>query len=420
MILDIRFNFHPVGQGLFTSGALGNQDTGSQFFWVFDCGTSSKQRFLNDQIEEKAQHYGKHDLLFLSHFDKDHVSGVTRFINKIGARTVVLPYMPLWQRLLIAFDEDLSADDALMAFYRNPAGYLSELENGPDRIIFIGPGAGEGGEPGPVGEPPAGPVDEPDERFDGERSRKELKADIDPNLTQADDETRVDLEAMGNASTAEVEWLKRGGGLYALGLWEFVPYNDPSVAPKADDFCDFVSQVNDASEALVDGNQTVDGKDPVKVLEAIYDEFIDKKNRNKGSLFVYTGPLGRPHMAFPYWVNGDVIIHGDYPRGRCSLLLTGDGDLSDDQAFSVMRRHFGRERMARIEVLQVMHHGAKGNTKPGRANDIAPSFSVFCADPHHGPYFHPDAEVVRDFLRFRPILVDQHQHATFGRRLDWL
>lgn len=416
----VVYVFHGVGQGLFTSGSLGTLNSLPRFRWVYDCGTSSKQRFVRDQISALAySDPAKRDLLFLSHFDKDHVSGVTKLIEAVGAWTVVLPYIPLWRRLLIAFDEDLSAGDALMGFYRNPAAYLSGLENGPDRVIFVGPGAVEGGEPGPPREPPAGPLPRGFEGAETETDRGELKTDIDRDLDDTDPETRADIEAMRQSSRAGVELLRRGGGLYALGLWEFVPYNDPSTAPSKEEFADFVDDVNASSEALIAGTSTQTGEDPVKALERSYDTYIGKKNRNKGSLFVYAGPLGRPDVAFLQFLTDRWSELDFFPPGRCSLLLTGDGDLSGDHAFDLLRQHLGRERMGRIDVLQVMHHGSRKNSKPGRAKDIAPSFSVFCANPDDRRYNHPDGEVVRDFLRYRPILVDQNRSLRLDYLIEW-
>tara|TARA_R110000868_G_scaffold162329_12_gene393500 strand:+ start:21890 stop:23083 length:1194 start_codon:yes stop_codon:yes gene_type:complete len=395
-----------------------------QFRWVYDCGTSSKPKFLNDQIDNLARHdTGVRDLLFISHFDKDHVSGVTRLIKRVGVRAVVLPYMPLWRRLLIAFDEGLSADDELLGFYRNPAAYLSDLEQGPARIIFVGQEVGEGGEPGPVGEPPAGPVLEVSEGLEGVRDPDPVKADVDPSFESTVGDMRKDLEAMKRSARAEVELLRCGGGLYALGLWEFIPYNDPCAAPRQEKFEKFIEEVTKASDVLIAGESTKTGMDPVKALERIYDSNIGYKNRNKGSLFVYAGPLGAPEVAYRQDLIGSLNRHLAWPLvylapGRCGLLLTGDGDLSDDHAFDLLRRHMGPCRMGRIDVLQVMHHGSKKSSRPGRAAQMRPSMSVFCANPDDGRYNHPDAEVVRDFLRYGPTLVDQHQSLWLNYTMD--
>lgn len=42
-----RFEFHPVGQGLFYTGSLMH----GTYQFVFDCGTENKQNYVNDCID---------------------------------------------------------------------------------------------------------------------------------------------------------------------------------------------------------------------------------------------------------------------------------------------------------------------------------------------------------------------------------
>src|SRR6056297_3109279 len=88
--------FFPVGQGLFATGSVEfsppqprrrrNISIPGQsipapdgpYRWVYDCGTSSPQRLVTNAIAElKRDCQGeKIDLLALSHFHNDHISGV--------------------------------------------------------------------------------------------------------------------------------------------------------------------------------------------------------------------------------------------------------------------------------------------------------------------------------------------------------
>lgn len=75
-----------VGQGFFHSGAILDPDSDSYApvaTYVYDCGTSSQDRFIDRELDEylhsttRPGPYGL-DIVFISHFDDDHVSGITR------------------------------------------------------------------------------------------------------------------------------------------------------------------------------------------------------------------------------------------------------------------------------------------------------------------------------------------------------
>lgn len=71
-----EFTFWPVGQGLFYTGII------DDFTMVYDVGTLSKQTFLKKQIEifeGELDYYHQNkviDVLFLSHYDRDHINGI--------------------------------------------------------------------------------------------------------------------------------------------------------------------------------------------------------------------------------------------------------------------------------------------------------------------------------------------------------
>jgi glyoxylase-like metal-dependent hydrolase (beta-lactamase superfamily II) len=135
------YHFYPVGQGLFSAGSIRRQDEdSSRFLWVYDCGTSSSQD-LEDagilDLKRFANGRSRVDLLVLSHFDHDHISGVVRLLKEFEVGTLLLPYMPLAQRLVMAFEEGSGGgNDPLTGFYLNP-----DSRNSP--IIFTRIGFGE-------------------------------------------------------------------------------------------------------------------------------------------------------------------------------------------------------------------------------------------------------------------------------------
>lgn len=124
------YHFYPVGQGLFSTGSIRRHDEEqSRFLWVYDCGTSSSQSLVDRgiaQLEHFAKGRERIDLLVLSHLDHDHISGVVRLLNKFKIGTLMLPYMPLAQRLILAFEEGSGGEsDPFTNFYLNPCRVFS-------------------------------------------------------------------------------------------------------------------------------------------------------------------------------------------------------------------------------------------------------------------------------------------------------
>ena len=101
-----------VGHGGFHSGALGR--SAARLRWVYDCGASreagikrleSEIAILKGDGEKRTL-----DLLFLSHFDRDHVSGVGRLLAALHVKTVIMPYLDDLQRLAILLEQHVLED----------------------------------------------------------------------------------------------------------------------------------------------------------------------------------------------------------------------------------------------------------------------------------------------------------------------
>ena len=89
----------PVGHGGFHTGAFCFPDLHHPcLHWVYDCGSWHKARTaLQKRIKGlvKRVHRTKRplDLLFVSHFDVDHVNGLHTLLDQLPVDTVVIPYL---------------------------------------------------------------------------------------------------------------------------------------------------------------------------------------------------------------------------------------------------------------------------------------------------------------------------------------
>jgi len=440
-IRGVRYAFHSVGQGLFASGALGNcpsrwmgtEKGDVHLLWVYDCGTTSPQALLKEALDRFAKEYvAKKQLLnlvVLSHFDRDHISGVVDLLGRFEVDVLLLPFVPLAQRIILAFHEGIAVDDALFSFFINPVGYLNEVGvRRVHRVVFVPPSDGEG--PGP--EAGNDDLDRPapdrwPEHEDAYRLDFDSRPFPDDVLGAAGDES---IGRIGHVSM-----LKPGSALRAASVWEFVPYNDGTLALQAGE--NWLAKVRALRDQLLGEKQREKRAKLLADLKDHYDEEFgaNSKERNQISLFLYAGPLsasapdgcranyGWTFKADPPFIASGELIRGwraaDHPGKRAAVLYTGDGYLDTSNRMDALQRSVGNARIDRTAVLQVMHHGAEDNWAPGVASAIGPWFSVFSSDPNHGGYRHPHAEVLRDFWLCGPVQVTDDSDAEIHVWWGW-
>lgn len=419
-----EYHFYSVGQGLFSSGAIRRGDETTRFLWVYDCGTSSKEELVDRGIDELKVLAGtrkKIDLLVLSHFDHDHISGVTRLLQEFSVGTLMLPYMSLAQRLVLAFEEDSGdVNDPLVEFYLNPAEFL-QLQStlGIDRILFVLPSGNEG---------PAYPGESPDSKGPG--GDGELRLEYPPyKLQESDVIELLPQAAQPNLPTPQVDYLAPGSRLtLAQRLWEFIPYNDDQHEPITEEFH---KDVEAEKRVLLSAKTNSERNGSLRRLKQSYDDYFGagSEERNVISLFLYSGPIYRnwrgsglieawsrsvrQSSAVYFWATQGMrsyMLHDpsvDPSRARCSILYSGDGYLDTTDRLHKLINYLNSSRMNRVGVFQVMHHGAEANWHQGVAAAIAPLFSIFSSDPDRRKWKHPHALVLRDFWPHGPVQVDK-------------
>lgn len=316
----------------------------------------------------------------------------------------MFPWAPLWQRLLLGFEEGLRADDPAMLFYVDPVGFLAG--NAPDgafdRVIFVLPS--NGGRPTGPNEPDGGfdPSDGPD-RLD------ERKLSTSPPLT-ADPFAELEItDSFENRRHAQK--MLSGGRILRDGSWEFVPYNDPDSAPK--NAVSLKRAVKELSDVLLGSDKDARAK-ALASLKKLYRQEFPAGLQNDVSLSLYCGPVPLDqYISQPAVTKGEVRSDQYYTP----LLYTGDGNFSTKAAWRRIREYLGDKRIKAVSTLQVPHHGSKHNSCKGSSAMISPSYSVFSSDPA-GRYGHPDPEVWREFHSFGPRQVDKHDRFSWDEHLQ--
>lgn len=387
-LATMEVHWWPVGQGLFMSGRLFGAASG-QFTWVYDCGSTSGAAERDKAIAAfRKELAGRRiDLVTLSHFDSDHINGIVELIRGVRVRTLLLPYVPLWQRLLIALGEEIGADDSLLAFYLDPVGYLASIEGSEiDEVVFV-PGAGpDDVVPGFEDEPDP---DRPIEGGKAEYGTPPEGSDGDP--------------AVAGSANVQVRFLKPAGRIIVPSLWEFIPYNDAAMQPLATAL--FIRRVKRIAGALLAGRRRQSVM--LRLLKRIYQRAFGSGSvpANLISLFLYAGPIGTRVRFDPVAATAPFRINPN--RDNLAQLATGDGFLDTPARLAALQRFYGRSgRLDRAGLLQVMHHGARPNWQSGLAAVLKPAASIFSSDPGH-THAHPAPEVLRDFWPWCPVRVDK-------------
>lgn len=90
----VKREFHPVGQGAFYSETFTNaSDKEETFRMVFDCGNDLKHNDNKVSVDDyvKKELKGEIDLLFISHFHKDHIRYLVKYKGHYKVKNVVIP-----------------------------------------------------------------------------------------------------------------------------------------------------------------------------------------------------------------------------------------------------------------------------------------------------------------------------------------
>ena len=103
IMTKIERTFWPVGQGAFYSELFYDEGKPNGLV-VYDCGTLSSQKYIKSSIKELRQKFDNSsicengginiDILFVSHFHYDHISGITQLLKVFNIKKIVLPVIP--------------------------------------------------------------------------------------------------------------------------------------------------------------------------------------------------------------------------------------------------------------------------------------------------------------------------------------
>lgn len=373
--------FHPVGQGAFYSERHEN------FNVVYDCGTEYKNRFdksIDRTVETAFDKNDEIDILFISHFDFDHVSKIITLKSSVKKiKKVVLPLLQDEEKVF------------LINFYQT-------LEDGSDVVRL---------------------VSNAQDFFGNETTiiRVELSENSESLISN-------DLQSLNYIDDLEInQKIKSGKGIkkkFTNYEWIYIPYNydykirnsDLETELKKAGF-DVYKMKNDETYIL---NISIGKR---KELRTIYDKLTGKINEN--SMIVYSGTINSTNENFRlYSLIHNLCCMDDYfhhrfwsdhiyEKNRVSCIYTGDTNLNIVKIKSIFSQYWSS-----VGLIQVPHHGdiKSFNTDVLDTPKLCP-ISV----GKNNSYGHPSDKVIIDILSHDscPIFVTEDKNSIFIQIMEF-
>ena len=370
--------FHTIGQGAFYSERHENINI------VYDCGTEWKNRAKSIFNKVVTQSFSKNeiiDILFISHFDYDHVSKIQTLKKHVKEiKNVVLPLLHDNEKILLS------------NFYRALDVNILTLINEP-------------------------------EKYFGDKTKIIYVRPSENNESPINDNTETqNLDDIVKTDTNKFE-LKSGVKLTISGTtnWIFIPYNNNYTNNHNDLIKELKSEGFDTTKLTTEPNYTLDKiiKDVSlskskggKKFKEIYDRLNGKVNQN--SMFLYSGPIqnnkyhkhcfvGNMHKHFYH----HLYCHcGNFDKVGC--IYTGDGDLNLVDIKTVYKTYWKN-----VGTIQIPHHGDLKSFNKKALED-----KYYCCPISVGKnnsYGHPSNKVIAEILSKRscPILITEELDSMY-------
>ena len=338
-------NIHPIGQGGFAS----EYHVEHNKLIIYDCG------YMSPRVSQRNKSLVYNNLpdcdievLFISHYDHDHISLIPYLKQIRKIKNVVIPLVP-WNNILSQLIEN-EEEKQLM---KDPRSFFNNniFDNKP-RIIRVKPFNRE-----PLGEIEAVIIDDNSSDTDIPSGRKL----IIPSTN-----------------------------------WEYIPFNI-YYQQRSKQFQEICSEYGINNEQLSDADYLFD-KSVLKNIKDAYKRVDGGINQN--SMIVYSG-ITQNHICSKIIGTAYFRCECDYYFRNChrkyfyvcdyhkpACLYTGDWDCSEiDSVFKYIK-----DRKNMIGLIQIPHHGAKNNF-----NDkliIDENMSFFVQFGNKNPYGHPSLSVL--------------------------
>jgi len=383
--------FHPVGQGAFYSER--HDVDGQMFNVVYDCGSFGIKR--GTKVVEETFHDNEIiDILFVSHFDYDHISLIPVLLNKCHIRKVVLPLL----------HEDILF--VLSGYYRYRMASNGRLRSSAEKSLQL--------------------LNDPQKWFREEcGAREKVKlVFVRPDVESV---AADDLERRNQLNRAEEEFVSSQGGstinsrsekdaksLCTFADWMFLPYNMDYFKRNSDLVTKLIGWLNQNNYSLQDLNNDQFYKwlfrnnGHRRQLAQIYRSLNGSINEN--SMLLFSGPSQKHYQC-----KMSVAHYPLHPPLRWLIaqpgcLYTGDFNLKQESLHASYGSYFNR-----IGTVQIPHHGSEHSFDLNNFH----AQDMICPVSHGTMFGHPDPTVLCEIACAGgcPVSVNNDPFSKFEERI---
>jgi hypothetical protein len=406
-----HFKYHPVGQGCFYTGELFG-DKSRLFNFVYDCGTVSEQGYVNDAVDQYPvkREDDKINVCIISHFHRDHVSGIPRLLKGKECDRVVIPYYDPLERLIVYLQSADTEDVEYRRMMQDPVSYFSGDGFNVGRIIVVGGPDNTERQIVPTVAPP------PSDNEKGRQETDAIKEEVtyENEWQEPDENVLLYQELKSSSPDADFNKVDVVRVPYQLRtpLYKFVFYCRKMEGGSDVDYINKIRELR----LQVDGYLTAKKSEPghagmtfkdlfdgihIKEIGRIYGRVFGPGKLNGTSLAAYHQSILRPGGQFLYH---HYDIRFGYPtiltQGLGSL-MTGDLDLETNEKLTLFQDYY-RHYLPTVGVFQVMHHGSDKNWPFGIPHSRLHEFRAYVINHGAGRAHHPGGEVSKLLRKENP------------------
>lgn len=351
--ITFKRTFHPIGQGAFYTEIISKENINICRV-VYDCGTNSSQRILKNEINNTFDKDDTIDILLLSHLHADHVSGIGHLKERCRIKTVVLPLLNDFEKLIVNLDLIVHDIDSGIL---NPQQYFGEDTN----IIYVSKSDNE------------------------EAFRNELPLIISES---------INISEIRSGSTIILE---------ENSFWKYTVFN-------LTNHSDYGLFNNLLIEKGIDKKRLTEVEyfeKEKKALLSCYTEVY--KDLNESSLIVYSEDDSSGSLN----IISDMIIGKSFEyrreQNKTGCLYTGDANLSQSEQVDTILNKL-KSYTESTAIFQIPHHGSKNNMSHDAFRLLpADHFGVCVVSAGSKRSKHPSKELLGEILYYGrlPLLVTE-------------
>ncbi len=422
-----HLTFHNIGQGLFYTGVVNYKN--NQYSFVFDCGSNT---LIKDELDKRISKFKEKllndtvHLLIISHFHEDHINGLDILLRDTTVKTVVMPYMTLTERLLVACTSiNRFSRDWYFEFLIDPVNFI--MDRGKvQQIILIGRGEDNFSDGENLVFPDEPRDFNPELPFDHSKLGDERGNEYLYNKILNENPNWKNLLAKKKL----IPKTHNGYGLLA-GLWFFRFFNlkksIPNLNFRLKHFEDCLKRQLGVKD-LKDIDKNIFLREICKQrngkIKFCYEEAFGRKNRlNLTSVSVFHIPILTKAfydiICCSFLWKPCTLLHKCYKlsSNKTGQILTGDLDLKTKSYLNEFNFHFSKF-VDKTYLFQVPHHGSVSNWNNRLLNIFSDTpFWIICAGMRNR-YNHPHWSVVLDLLendKHAVLVNEKYSLITCGR-----